>query len=109
MCKIPYLIKEDVNPRDRVWRLSTWDDGTQCIYHRPYEDRQYKDSPHPQVIYMIERVVKENSRRKNWCITRRTTARDMTRLYPPKVAGPFKDLEAAKAAFLMFVSASGLL
>jgi len=53
-------------------------------------------------LYCIERVLRPDSRRKNWAIVSRTHSDAM---YPPKIAGPFKDLDAAKVAYLMFRAA----
>lgn len=73
---------------DTGWTYDVWDDGTEQVFRDTRDDRY------------IERVVRPNSRRVRWTIVSRIDAHDYT-LYPPKVAGPFATLDAAKAAFLV--------
>ena len=46
----------------------------------------------------LERVLRPNSRRVRWCLVDRTGITGHE-LYPPKVAGPFKNFAVAYVAF----------
>ena len=72
------------------WKTQRYGDGTEQVWL----ERRGKVAP----LYLIERVLREKSRRKNWAVVCRDRSDG---LYPPKVAGPFKDLDAAKAALVM--------
>jgi hypothetical protein len=85
------------------WWHCEWSDGTEqwSVYNKDVKS----------VLY-VERVVKAHSKRRNWCVVNRSVsesdrilaavlARFDTSLYPPKVLGPFKDLEGAKTALLL--------
>ena len=74
------------------WRYKSYGDGTEQVWQGGLV------AP----LYLIERVIREKSRRRNWCIVLRTNGNTM---YPKKVAGPFPDLDAAKAAYLMLRAA----
>lgn len=86
------------------WFFVGWSDGTEqwSVYRLEVK----------AVLY-VERVVSKTSRRKRWCVVDRRgdwmamlpkTRQFNTQLYPPKVAGPFADLEGAKAALLILLS-----
>ena len=75
------------------WQYNPHPDGTE----------QYWIGRKVPVVYLIERVVRENSRRKRWVIVKRGLQHVDT-MYPPKVSGPFKDLDAAKVAYLMLMA-----
>ena len=76
------------------WQYNTHPDGTE----------QYWIGRKIPVVYLIERVNRHNSRRKRWTIVKREDHHGEI-LYPPKVAGPFPDLDTAKVAYLMLKAA----
>lgn len=56
------------------------------------------------VLYLyIERVLGEKSRRKRWCIVSRALDSEENIKYPPKVAGPFPNIKAAMAAYMLMI------
>jgi len=75
------------------WRSMSHSDGTEQVWDT--------NKGIAQPAHIIERVVRDNSRRKNWAIVYRRG----DEMYPKKVAGPFKDLDAAKVAYLMLMAA----
>lgn len=75
---------------NNTWRFYTFSDGTQQISNA---------DPYPPNVF-IERVLRTNSRRKRWAIVSRINAK-RNALYPPKVAGPFENLDAAKAVYII--------
>ena len=75
------------------WRIYSHEDGTEQVW----DANRGMTAP----AHAIERVVRDNSRRKNWAIVYRRG----DEMYPKKVAGPFKDLDAAKVAYLMLMAA----
>ena len=75
------------------------EDGWYHIDH-PDGTEQVWQGAYTPVFYVLERVVRPNSRRKNWTLVKRTE-KDENTMYPKKIAGPFKDLDAAKVAYLM--------
>lgn len=100
MGKVGYMeikvVPEDFDPGDG-WRLVTHPDGTQQVH-------QLGGKWPPRIF--IERVVAKNSRRKRWCVVDRNPPKDWAKKkYAPKLAGPFPDLDSAKAAYLMAISA----
>lgn len=84
----------EVRIEDDDWVYNRYDDGTHQWFTTPLQE--------PRLF--IERVEREGSRRKRWAIVDRTSGmRDA--LYPPKISGPFPNLESAKAAYLVITSA----
>ena len=82
---------------DDGWVYNTYDDGTHQWFRTPLQE--------PRLF--VERVEREVTRRKRWAIvdrTNRTSCRGDA-LYPPKISGPFPNLESAKAAYLVITSA----
>jgi len=79
------------------WRH--WSDGQ--------VEQVYRIPPDANISIFIERVVTPSSRRKRWVVVdRRGVTRKATNSnYPPKIAGPFPDLDSAKAAYLMVIAA----
>lgn len=77
------------------WRHLIYDDGNELVQHY-YHDKATE--------FCIERVVKPGSRRRNWVVTDRNDRKHFYNLYPPKVAGPFPDLDSAKAALRLINS-----
>jgi len=77
------------------WRH--WSDGQ--------VEQVYRIPPDADISIFIERVVTPSSRRKRWVLTDRRSADGATQLYAPKIAGPFPDLDSAKAAYLMVIAA----
>jgi hypothetical protein len=75
------------------WHYREFKDGTQQWMPLPENWQGWPPS------ILIERVVADDSRRKHWCIVNRE--RSTRGKYPPKVAGPFKTLEAAKVALIV--------
>jgi hypothetical protein len=91
------IVPEDFDPGEG-WLLATHADGTQQVYSL--------DHKWPPVMF-IERVVREKSRRKRWCVVCREPIERWSRaMYGPKIAGPFPNLESAQAAYLIIVSAT---
>lgn len=89
-------VEWDFDP-GKGWRLVNYPDGVQQVHHSPWVGI---------LTVFIERVVRPKSRRKRWCIVSRDPPQKWRRaVYAPKIAGPFPDLEAAKAAYLMIVTA----
>ena len=81
---------------DGRWQYLVWEDGNEQVYA--------DDAPNAPIF--IERVVGPKSRRKRWVIVDRRGLKDGdSTAYPPKLAGPFKNLDVAKVAYLMLVSA----
>lgn len=90
------VIPEDFDPGDG-WRLVTHPDGCQQV--------SKWDVTWPHTVF-IERVVSATSKRKRWCVVdRKPPDKWAKKLYAPKLAGPFPDLDAAKAAYLMIMAA----
>ena len=88
---------EDFDPGEG-WRLVTHPDGCQQVHQAP-------SAEWPPTTF-IERVVSPKSRRKRWCVVSRKPPERWTRaLYAPKLAGPFPDLDGAKAAYLIIMAA----
>ena len=86
----------DTSYQEGDWCVERHDDGTEQVY-------QY--DPWPPVIF-IERLTSPKSRRKRWCVvSRKPPEKWRNAKYPPKLAGPFRELDAAKAAYLMIISA----
>lgn len=79
------------------WRH--WSDGQ--------VEQLYRIPPAADANIYIERVVTPSSRRKRWVVVDRrgVTRKAMHSNYPPKIAGPFPDLDSAKAAYLMVIAA----
>lgn len=75
------------------WREVHFRDGTQQWYIQPLTDHYIS----------IERVVRPDSRRKRWAIVNRDAGVRTEALYPPKICGPFPNLESAKAAYLVII------
>ena len=64
------------------------------------------NEPWPATLF-VERIVGPKSRRKHWVVVSRCPPERWARAkYAPKLAGPFKTLEGAKAAYLMCLSAN---
>ena len=76
------------------------DGWTQVIFSDGNE--QYYQGPVAQHQLFIERVAGPKSRRKRWAIVDRTYPHNSV-LYPPKICGPFPNLESAKAAYLVII------
>lgn len=75
------------------WTEVFFHDGTEQWYIHPLTDH----------YICIERVVRPNSRRKRWAIVNRDAGVRGEALYPPKICGPFPNLESAKAAYLVII------
>lgn len=75
------------------WHEVFFHDGTEQWYIHPLTDHYIS----------IERVVRPNSRRKRWAIVNRDAGVRSEALYPPKICGPFPNLESAKAAYLVII------
>lgn len=75
------------------WVYYIYPDGTEQWTFRGCANR----------IFTIERVKRKNSRRKQWAVIERVD----DKLYPPKIAGLFKELDAAKAALMVIAAARG--
>jgi len=80
---------------DGDWSVFYYPDGLEQIRLRERENKGK--------LY-IERVNRPKSRRIRWCVVDRTIN---DRLYPPRIAGPFKELDAAKATYLLLLSTMG--
>jgi hypothetical protein len=78
---------------DEVWQFKRWNDGNEQV--STLEGRASS--------MFIERVDQPKSRRKWWRVVDRRGAGE--ELYPPALSAPFKNLEAAKAAYLVIVAA----
>ncbi len=91
------LISEETHG---VWTAMRFDDGTEQVRYTG-EECNYRR-------LIIERVVLPKSRRKRWTILSRSIPGNKLdgRMYPPKVAGPFKDLPSAKAALLVLLGSN---
>jgi hypothetical protein len=83
---------------DDKWLYRVFKDGTQQWL--PLPDMNENSIGWPPAIF-VERVLRPNSKRKRWCIVDRTSSRAF---YPPKIAGPFKSADAAKAALLIYLA-----
>ncbi len=83
---------------DDKWLYRVFKDGTQQWL--PLPDMDALQHNWPPAIF-VERVLRPNSKRKRWCIVDRTSSRAF---YPPKIAGPFKSADAAKAALLIYLA-----
>jgi hypothetical protein len=80
---------------DGEWYFATHGDGTEQVFPAKYVPHLY-----------IERVVRPKSRRKQWClVSRDPLSKWGDAMYPPKLAGPFGDLDAAKVALVMTAAA----
>lgn len=79
---------------DDNWVYNMYVDGTHQWFTTPLQE--------PRLF--VERVERKGSRRKRWGIVDRTSCRGDA-LYPPKISGPFPNLESAKAAYLVITSA----
>ena len=87
---MPFMEKEW---DDGEWHHNLWSDGNELVRTGTGEAHIF-----------IERVHGPKSRRKRWVVTdRRGTDQDV--LYPPKLAGPFKNLDVAKVTYLMLKAA----
>lgn len=78
------------------WRETKFPDGTEQLWNR-------FDGYPPRIF--IERVVGAKSRRKNWCVVSRNPPdQHKNTKYPPKISGPHRTLDAAKAAYLIYIA-----
>lgn len=89
------------------WAFRQWPDGTDQWMHIS----NYRDPEEKNQDYIVERVVRPNSRRKRWVVVNRKSPDENIELheydlYPPKVAGPFPNVESAKLACLLLISSS---
>lgn len=75
------------------WREVHFRDGTQQWYINPVSEH----------FTFIERVEGPKSRRKRWAIVSRRGTSARREMYPPKICGPFPNLESAKAAYLVII------
>lgn len=73
------------------WRFMRWSDGNEqvCLVTDRYRSELF-----------IERVDAPKSRRKRWRVVSRKGL-DNDTCYPPALSPPFKDLDAAKVAYLI--------
>ena len=81
------------------------DDGWWHVNHRDGTEQVAGKSTNKTRNIFIERVNKVMSRRKHWCVVDRRGPKGNSLMYPPKLSGPYKDLDAAKAEYLMIVAA----
>lgn len=82
---------------DGDWAYREFDDGIQ---------QWALSEPTPPTVF-IERVTGK-SRRRRWVIADRRDPKDVFTKYPPKIAGPFPTLEAAKAAYRVMRAAGSI-
>lgn len=89
--------------RHERFHFRRFDDGTEQYMIRGMESQFY------DCWIVLERVVKPGSRRKRWAAVDRTEGvQGRESMYPPKVAGPFADLDTALRAYETLMALHGI-